>query len=367
MLLTIPRYIDIIDDSSGFTRTLGVIDVCRDASGRPEYTVGNNSILFKIRHEGRLKMLKCYTRPKRNLRRIYGDRCLREELYVYTNSRGGEWVDVVLCDYIEGRTLRRAIADSLGDAGAMGRLADTFDRFALGLLGQEWAHGDLKPDNIIVDGAGVMHAIDFDAVFLPEFAGEKSDETGTAAFQHPRRTAGVFDKHIDDYPIALISSALHALSADPTLHERYDTDGFLLFDPHDIFKGRSAALQEVLSLFASHCMAAQYRIAEMLASPLHALPDLGRMLGYAVCPPKAVKSDAVPELSCRDSLWGYAADGEFVIPPLYDTGFEFRGDMAVVTLGGCSHILRRNGEKAALCVGGREVRRRAGGSAEKCK
>ena len=55
-------------------------------------------------------MLKCYTRPKRNLREIYGQRCLHDELYIHTDRRHGQWVDVVLDEWIEGETLPGATA-----------------------------------------------------------------------------------------------------------------------------------------------------------------------------------------------------------------------------------------------------------------
>ena len=58
---------------------------------------------------------------------------------------------------------------------------------------------DLKPENILLDESGTLRPVDFDAMFLPVFAGEKSPELGTAAYQHPGRTAEDFDASIDDY------------------------------------------------------------------------------------------------------------------------------------------------------------------------
>ena len=350
MLATIPQYLTALNDTYGLTRTLGVIDVLRDGHGKPLFTVGNNSVLFTVRHEGRLKMLKCYTRPKRNLRRIYGDGCLHNELFIHKDRSNGEWVDVVLYDRIEGQDLRRVIAETLGDSEAMERLAREFDRFALDLLRQEWAHGDLKPENIIVDPAGRMHPIDFDAVFRPEFAGERSDETGTAVFQHPMRTAKLFDKSIDDYPITLISTALHALSADPTLHRRCETDEILLFDPRKIAAGDCGVLDEVMHLFAGKCMAAEYRTAALLRSPSPHLFGLEELLAYRV--EYTVADDVrTPELAERNGLWGYALDGRYVIPPLYDSGFEFSEGLAAVRIADSLHFITPDGRAAINCDG----------------
>ena len=83
MLKTIPQYLSAMSDTYGLTKTLGVIDIYTTHNGAPWFAIGNNSVIFRIKHEGRDKMLKCYTRDKRNLRRIYGDKCLRVELYIH--------------------------------------------------------------------------------------------------------------------------------------------------------------------------------------------------------------------------------------------------------------------------------------------
>ena len=99
-------------------------------------------------------------------------------------------------------------------------------------------------------------------MYLPAFAGEASPELGTAAFQHPARTIRDFNASLDDYPAALISTALHALALDPTLYVRYpDADG-LLFSPQQI--RTDEALREAIALFEREGLAVQYRIARLL-------------------------------------------------------------------------------------------------------
>lgn len=349
MFVAVNQYIDLLADPACWTRTLGVVDVLmKDASGRPQCFVGNRSVVFKIRHNGRVRMLKCYTRPKPNLRRIYGEHCLRDELFI-SDRTSGEYVDVVVMDWVEGRSLRRAIADALGDTEAVSRLSAEFDRFALELLEADWAHGDLKPDNIIVDCEGRMHAIDFDAVYRPDLADTGSDESGTAAFQHPLRTAALYDKSMDDYPAALISTALHALSADGSLHRRFDTDDVLLIDPREAVKGRSRALQEVLRIFAAGCRGAEYRVARMLESPVPQLSGLRELLGWLVRGAGRTP-EGTPVLCERDGLWGYVCGGRFVIAPVFDSGFEFSEGLAAVSLGGFHHYVSPSGERM-LSVG----------------
>ena len=188
---------------------------------------------------------------------------------------------MVLSDWIEGVTLHEAVAAAAetGDTARLRRFAAAFDRMAAALTADDWAHGDLKPENIVADNRGRLHLIDFDAMFLPAFAGRHSPELGTAAFQHPARTVRDFDASLDDYPAALISTALHALALDPTLYARYSEADGLLFTPQKI--GTDAALCEVLALFERRGLAAQYRIARLLRSPSLRLPGLPQLLALA--------------------------------------------------------------------------------------
>ena len=351
MLKTIPQYLSAMSDTYGLTKTLGVIDIYTTHDGAPWFAIGNSSVIFRIKHEGRDKMLKCYTRNKRNLRRIYGDKCLREELYIHDSRGGGEWVDVILDDWIEGTTLSRAIAENLERPDYIRNLAEQFDKMALRLLDAEWAHGDLKPDNIIVTPEGRMQMIDFDALFRPEFEGEPSDEIGTAAFQHPSRGNDYFDKSIDDYPIALISTALHALSVDPTLAECYDMEEVMLFHPRELVDGSSESLSEVLDIFATEGMVIPYRIARLLHSPTPRLFGLRELIGYAVTPSEtvALEGDEPLSLDEQNGLWGYRRGELFVIPPLYDNGFEFSEGLAAVCFGGRWHYIDSTGHIRLNC------------------
>lgn len=280
-VFTLRQYLTTLADTHGLTRTLGEIEVYRDGKGRICYSAGNSAVVFRIRCEGRVRSLRCYMHHPRHLAEIYGEKLLPQELFIYTSPAGGVWVDVVLSDWIEGVTLHEAVAAAAeaGDTARLRRFAAAFDRMAAALTADDWAHGDLKPENIVADNRGRLHLIDFDAMFLPAFAGRHSPELGTAAFQHPARTVRDFDASLDDYPAALISTALHALALDPTLYARYSEADGLLFTPQKI--GTDAALCEVLALFERRGLAAQYRIARLLRSPSLRLPGLPQLLALA--------------------------------------------------------------------------------------
>ena len=280
-MYTLRQYLMTLSDPDGLTRTLGEVEVCRDTAGRMCFSVGNSAVVFRIRHEGRIRSLRGYLRPQRHLREIYGKRLLEKELYLYTSPRSGVWVDVVLGEWIEGVNLHEAItrAATARDTERLAELSADFDRLAAAMIADDRAHGDLKPENILVDENGRLHPIDFDASYLPCFAGETSPELGTAAYQHPARRAEDFNERLDDYPAALISTALHALCEDPTLWERYGNPDSLLYDPRHI--ATDPALRESIARFEERGLALCYRIAQLLHAPRPELPDLRELLAEA--------------------------------------------------------------------------------------
>lgn len=358
------QYLFTLDDPQGLTRTLRDFEVLRDAAGRPLCTAGNSAAVFRIRHEGRIRALRCYMRPMRHLAEIYGPGFLPEELYLYTAPAQGRWVDVVLCDWLEGVTLQEAVAAAAAarDRERLAELSVRFDRLAAELLADDWAHGDLKPENILVGTDGALHLLDFDAVFLPAFAGETSPELGTAAFQHPTRTSADFDARLDDYPAALIATALHALARDPSLYDRYGTPDGLLFTPQRI--AAEPVLEAVLALFEHAGCAAEYRIAQLLLAPTLRLPQLPRL--FEALPhllPAMAAGDTPPELFVENGRWGYRSDGKCVIPPLYDCGFDFTEGLAAVRLGRTWHYIDPAGRTVLSCPGCEAVKPFRGGRA----
>lgn len=368
------QYLATLADPHGLTRTLDGIELCRDAQGRPLVSAGNSAAVFRIRHAGRVCALRCYLRPPHHLREIYGERLLERELYLYETPTHGVWTDVVLDDWIEGETLDRVVcrAALAGERARLHDLAAAFDRLAAELLADDRAHGDLKPENIVVGTDGGLHPIDFDAAYLPDFAGERSPELGTAAYQHPARTAELYDERLDDYPAALISTALHALACDPTLLLRYgDADGLLL-TPQAI--PEDAAYREITALFRRRGMALPLRIAELLASPTPHLCGAAALFALAAkagsgdtaAPDTEEEAEAEeePELFVEQGRWGYRTPQRVVIAPLYDCGFDFSEGLAAVRLGDVWHYIDTAGRTRISCPGCEAVKPFRGGRAQ---
>lgn len=355
MVYSVYQYLKALADPVGRFRTLGVPRVTPAGSFR----AGNDAVVFRIESEGRTMMLKCYLRPPQAIEA----RCacsqrtpltaycqwLDRELTIDDDSGGTVEVGVTVGEWIEGRTLADEVLDAVveRDVERLGRLSAEFDRVALELLGQEWAHGDLKPENIVCSPRG-MRLVDVDSIFTPELAGLTTTQLGTEGYRHPSRSELDFDRHLDDYPIALISSTLAALALDYDLYRRYDRGDGVLIDPSEAVVGTSAAVEEMKCLFARAGDAAHYFIINSLRSPLYHLDGLQEALRQAV---EGVPDAEHLELAARGGRWGYVdAAGRWVILPVYHDAFEFSEGYAAVRLGDVWQYIDRHARPKLICA-----------------
>ncbi|MFI3323973.1 MAG: WG repeat-containing protein [Rikenellaceae bacterium] len=320
-------------------RTLQQIELQRNKDGALQYSIGNSAVVVKAKVAGEYYALKCYTTPSEHRKAIYRDKLLPAELMIPL-EQGVQWVDISLERWCEGEALGEAILRfaTSRDIPSLESLSCNFDRLALELLAEEWAHGDITCDNIILDAEGSLHLIDFDGSFLPEFSGEQSSELGTEAFQHPARTISHFDRTIDDYPLALISTALATLRLDPSLIEKSSLCEGLLFTPSECVAGRSETLEQALLLLSQDGRFFDYRIAMMLRSPTVSLPELYSILRYKV---EGIHAASNPTTTfTRDGLWGYLNEfSRQAIPPIFTSAHNFKNGKAAVKIGEVWHII----------------------------
>lgn len=277
MILSLHSCVNTIFNTRGMWRTLNDIRPCYDNNHRPLYWAGSSAVVCKVLYDGRLCKLRCMRRRKRNSRAIYGDNYYPEELLVVGFTKERIFADIIIEPWIEGVSLQSEVECNLHNPDHLATLAYEFDRLAIDLLDKEWAHGDLKPDNIIVDEKGTMHLTDFDAMYLPQFEHADEEEVGSTSFQHPLRHK-LFYKGIDDYPISLISTVLHALSFDVSLSERFPLCEEWLINPSNAIKGCDGALDAIEALFESRFELIRLRIAKELRNTSPSLNHLRDLL-----------------------------------------------------------------------------------------
>lgn len=136
-------------------------------------------------------------------------------------------------DWVEGETMETYIANNYTNSYNMGMLCYRFCKMAAWLRSQPFAHGDIKPDNIIVRPDGSLTLVDYDGMYVPAMKGQKSPTIGTRDFSHPLRSVDDFDETIDDFALASIALSLKAISLKPSLHDDYGASDRLLFSADD--------------------------------------------------------------------------------------------------------------------------------------
>ena len=238
-----------------------------DDKGNPVMSSGNFAVVFKMQDEQtkRLYAVKCFTRDQEgrqaNYRKIAEElefvsspylvhfRFLEKELFVDSSQGDAEEYPVLVMDWVDGEPLDRYLRAHLQDTYALQLLAYRFCRMGAWLLSQPFAHGDLKPDNILVKSDGSLVLVDYDGMFVPAMQGEQAGELGSPDFRHPLRTAADFNEHIDDFSIASIALSLKAIALQPSLYDQFAASDRLLFAASDYMDlGKSALLPALCSL-----------------------------------------------------------------------------------------------------------------------
>lgn len=311
--------------------------------GEMIYMTGNSSVVMPVIVEGQEMVLKCYIRQKRHLAQIYGDRFLPQELTIRNILGEVHRADCLLMPMLKGVTLDAALCNR--DI-PMEQLADAFERMVLRLMERPEAHGDIKPENIILTPQGELHLIDWDAAFIPTLATEQATELGTAAYQHPRRTAQLYNKHIDDYSIAYLLTILRGATIDETIREEYSHCYEFYPSPHQILSGQGQRIEHLAEEFASRAMVKEYRLSQMLLSPQPTLP----MLTTVLTPTLEWEMDDDMSIEQSGGLWGLRNGQRWVIAPIYDTIMEPCDGLIAATAAGYGYVISLHNRKA-ICIG----------------
>ena len=278
----ISEYLTAIQDAHDNLDKLNHLVPVLDKHGEPYRSSGAFAVVFKMKDEqtGKCYALKCFTEDQEGRAEAYRQiaeelefvdspyitsvKYLEKELFVDSNCEDDEF-PVLLMDWIEGETMETYIAENYTDNYEMSMLCYRFCKMAAWLRSQSFAHGDIKPDNIIVRPDGTLTLVDYDGMFVPAMKGQKSPTIGTKDFSHPLRTIDDFDETIDDFALASIALSLKAVSLDSSLLQSYGASDRLLFsatDYLDLSKSKIfAALQGLLADVEARTLLSMFLLA----------------------------------------------------------------------------------------------------------
>ena len=261
------EYVSAIQDASDNLDELAHLVPVLDDHGEPYRSSGAFAVVFKMKDEqtGKCYALKCFTEEQEGRAEAYRQiadelefvdssyitsvKYLDKEIFVDSSCEEDEF-PVLLMDWINGETMESYIAENYQDNYAMAMLCYRFCNMAAWLRSQPFAHGDIKPDNIMVRPDGNLTLVDYDGMFVPAMKGQKSPTIGTKDFSHPLRTVDDFDETIDDFALTSIALSLKAISMNSALLNTYGASDRLLFSESDYRNPSSSkaisALQDLM-------------------------------------------------------------------------------------------------------------------------
>ena len=263
----ISEYVKAIQDASDNLDKLVHLAPVLDDHGEPYRSSGAFAVVFKMydKNAGKYYALKCFTEEQEGRADAYRQiadeldmvdspyitsvKYMEKELFVDSQCEEDEF-PVLLMDWVEGETMETYISSNYCNQYAMSMLCYRFGKMAAWLRTQSFAHGDVKPDNIIVRPDGSLSLVDYDGMFVPSMKGCKSPTVGTKNFSHPLRTVDDFDETIDYFSLASIALSLKAISMNFTLLDTYGASDRLLFSENDYRNPSNSkvisALQELM-------------------------------------------------------------------------------------------------------------------------
>lgn len=198
-----------------------------DPLGMPRAYSGQNATVFTLQNGTTRWAVKCFTHETADQQRRYAaiSDALRQVALPFTvpfeyQLRGihirSAYYPILKMEWVDGEGLKPYIERNLHKPNALRQTAVACLTMGQALRSAGIAHGDLQHGNILVCGS-TLKLVDYDGMFVPAIAALGSSEVGHRDYQHPRRTADIFDGDIDTFSVWVIVLSLLALSERPSL------------------------------------------------------------------------------------------------------------------------------------------------------
>lgn len=230
----ISEYIEAIRYAEDNFDKLSNLRPVLDDNGNPVMSSGNFAVVFKMKdiETDKLYAVKCFIREQEERQERYREiiKVLDEikspyfvsahyydnELFVDTTQDDETEFPVLVMDWVDGLCLDEYMHSIKNDITKRESFAYKFQDFVCWLLPKHFAHGDLKPDNIIVKNDGNILLVDYDGMYVPSLCGRRALELGTPMYRFKNRTLDDFNEYIDDYAAVVLLLIVKINALNPT-------------------------------------------------------------------------------------------------------------------------------------------------------
>ena len=248
---SITEYVQAVKGKEDNFYKLASLKPVFDNQQDPLRSSGAFAVVFKMEDPdtGKQYAIKCFTEEQNERDETYKEisevltqnkspylldiNYLPNELFVDTKISDERCFPVLKMDWVDGETMETYIASHYRDTAAIFNLYKKFCDLAVWLRSRPFAHGDMKPDNIMIRPDGRLVLVDYDGMYVPALKGKKSPTLGTRGFSHPLRTPDDFDEDTDDFALASMSISLLAMSQDSSLYNDLNVKDTLLMKDED--------------------------------------------------------------------------------------------------------------------------------------
>lgn len=209
---------------------------------------------------------------------------------------GGKWYPILKMEWVQGELLNRYIENNLHNPELLADLAKKWLVMLKDLQSAGISHGDLQHGNVLVSN-GQFRLIDYDGMFVPALANQRSNEVGHRNYQHPQRTEFDFGPALDNFAAWVIYISIVVLSIDPGIWQQTTAgDECLLFRREDFDEPYNSVTLRVLSNHQNNKIDALASFFQsLLYTPPSQIPSFDSItepLNYKVAPPTILSSPA---------------------------------------------------------------------------